>query len=56
MDENNVEEMKGRLKEAAGVVTGDAEMKRDGKVDQFSAKAKAAIDSAAEKLKDAVDK
>ena len=45
------EDMKGRLKQAAGDVTGDEELKREGKLDQASAATKSAIDEVAEKAK-----
>jgi uncharacterized protein YjbJ (UPF0337 family) len=54
MSHHKAEEMKGRLKEAAGDVTGDEGLKREGKVDQGSAAAKRHIDRAAEKIKDIV--
>lgn len=48
------EEMKGRGKEAAGSLTGDDDLKREGKVDQKSASAKDKIGDAADSVKDAV--
>ncbi len=50
------EELKGRAKEAAGALGGDDDLKREGQVDQASAKVKRGVDNAAEKLDDAVDK
>lgn len=50
MDEK-VQDAKGRAKEAAGDLSGDKELKREGKVDQGSAKAKDLVDKAADKLK-----
>lgn len=49
------EELKGRLKEGIGDVTGDRGLQREGKVDQGSANTKQGIDRAAEKVKDAVN-
>ncbi|HZD78659.1 MAG TPA: CsbD family protein [Actinomycetota bacterium] len=53
------EEAKGRAKEAAGDLTGDKDLQREGELDQASAKAKRkadqAIDKAKEKLGDAID-
>ena len=40
----NSDEMKGRIKEAAGDLTDDKDLQREGKVDQASGKAKDAID------------
>ena len=45
------EEMKGRLKEAVGDVTGDKDLQREGKLDEASAATKSAIDDVAEKAK-----
>ena len=43
---------KGRVKEAAGDLTGDKNLQREGKTDQASGKAKDAVDDAADKVKD----
>ncbi|MGA2927391.1 MAG: CsbD family protein [Solirubrobacteraceae bacterium] len=45
MTAKNVDEVKGRVKRAAGVLTGDASLEREGRVDQ-----------ARQTIKDAVDK
>lgn len=45
-----VEESKGRMKEAAGDLTDDEELQREGKLDQASASAKDAIDKVKGKL------
>ncbi|HSK46616.1 MAG TPA: CsbD family protein [Coriobacteriia bacterium] len=55
MDDHKGEEMKGRIKEGVGAVTGDEGLKREGKVDQGSAKTKEAIGEASDKIKDAVN-
>jgi uncharacterized protein YjbJ (UPF0337 family) len=52
MSDKNVDEGKGRVKEAAGALTGDDGLKREGKVDQAKSTAKDAI----EKLEEGVDK
>ena len=52
---NNKDDAKGRLKEAAGNLTGDDDLKREGKVDRAVGGVKDAVDSAASKVKDAVD-
>ena len=54
MSEHKAEEMKGRLKQAAGDITGDKDLQREGKADQASAKTKAKIDETADMIKDAV--
>ncbi|HTZ64020.1 MAG TPA: CsbD family protein [Solirubrobacteraceae bacterium] len=53
--DKNVDEGKGRLKQAAGSLTGDEGLKREGKADQSKASAKDKIDKAAEKVKDILD-
>jgi uncharacterized protein YjbJ (UPF0337 family) len=50
------DEAKGRIKEAAGDLTDDKDLQREGKVDQASGKAKDAIDKAGDKAKDALDR
>lgn len=54
MSDHKGEEMKGRLKEAAGDITGDARLKHEGEIDQGSAATKKTIDNAADKIKNAV--
>ena len=49
--ENKAQDLKGRAKEAAGSVTGDDEMKNEGRADQ----SEASVKQAGEKAKDAVD-
>jgi uncharacterized protein YjbJ (UPF0337 family) len=55
MSEHKPEEMKGRLKQAAGDITKDKGLQREGKIDQASAKTKAKIDQTADTIKDAVN-
>jgi uncharacterized protein YjbJ (UPF0337 family) len=50
----NTDEAKGRIKEAAGDLTDDKDLQREGKIDQASGKAKEAIDKAGDKAKDAL--
>jgi uncharacterized protein YjbJ (UPF0337 family) len=50
------DEVKGRIKEAAGAITDDDKLRREGKTDQAVGKVKQAIDKVAEKTKDAVDR
>jgi uncharacterized protein YjbJ (UPF0337 family) len=52
----NADEAKGRVKEAAGDLTGDKNLQREGKVDQASGRTKDAIDKVSDKAKDAVDR
>jgi uncharacterized protein YjbJ (UPF0337 family) len=46
---------KGRVKQAAGDLTGDEEMEREGERDETAGKAKDKIDKAGDKARDAVD-
>jgi uncharacterized protein YjbJ (UPF0337 family) len=44
--------VKGRVKEAAGALTGDKELKREGQIDQAVGKTKGLIEKVVEKVKD----
>ena len=55
MSDHKAEDMKGRLKEGVGDVTGDKDLKREGKMDQASAATKKTIEEAADKVKDVID-
>ena len=48
------DDVKGRVKEAAGALLGDKKLKREGQADQAAGKAKKAPDDAVDKVKDAV--
>lgn len=48
----NMDDLKGRAKEAAGDLTGDKDLQREGKVDQASGAVKDAVGDAADKVKD----
>jgi uncharacterized protein YjbJ (UPF0337 family) len=48
------DELKGRVKEAAGALTGDEELKREGQVDQTVGKIKQKADKIIDKVKEAV--
>jgi len=50
----NKDDAKGRLKEAAGNLTGDDDLKREGKVDKATGAAKDGVEKAADKAKDAL--
>jgi len=52
----NKDDAKGRVKEAAGSLTGDDELKNEGKVDRASGAVKDGLDKASDKVKDAVGK
>jgi uncharacterized protein YjbJ (UPF0337 family) len=48
------DEMKGRVKEAAGAIADDDKLRREGKIDQAAGKTKQAVEKAVDKVKDAV--
>ncbi|HEV7586173.1 MAG TPA: CsbD family protein [Solirubrobacteraceae bacterium] len=50
MTEKNVDKAKGRIKEAAGAVSGDSSLKNEGRVEQ----AKGSVKKAAEKIERSV--
>jgi len=52
----NKDDAKGRLKEAAGDLTGDDDLKREGKVDKATGAVKEGVEKASDKAKDAVGK
>ena len=52
----NKDEAQGRLEEAAGDLTGDKDLQREGKTDQAAGKAKDAVDAVSEKAKDVTGK
>ena len=47
---------KGRVKEAAGDLSGDRDLKREGKVDRASGSVKDKVGGAANKIKDAISR
>ena len=51
----NLDDAKGRVKEAAGDLTDDDSLKNEGKVDQATGKVKDAVGDAADKVKDVVN-
>jgi uncharacterized protein YjbJ (UPF0337 family) len=53
-DVKNADDAKGRVKEAAGSLTGDDDLKREGKVDQAAGKAKEGVEKVTDKVKDAI--
>ncbi|MFL5893404.1 MAG: CsbD family protein [Solirubrobacterales bacterium] len=50
----NADEAKGRAKEAAGDLTKNKDLKREGKVDRASGEVKDKVGDASDKVKDAV--
>jgi uncharacterized protein YjbJ (UPF0337 family) len=55
MASGKTDELKGRVKEAAGALTGDAKLKREGQVDQTTGKVKQKAEKVIDKIRDAVD-
>ncbi len=55
-DDGTVDETKGRLKQAAGDLSGDKDLKNEGKVDEASGKTKDAVGDVADKAKDILRK
>lgn len=56
MSDGSIDEAKGRVKEAAGDLTGDQELKDEGKVDRASGKVKDAVGAVADKAKNLLRK
>ena len=50
----NKDDAKGRVKEAAGDLTGDKDLQREGKVDQAGGRLKDGVEKATDKAKDAL--
>jgi uncharacterized protein YjbJ (UPF0337 family) len=52
--EEHIDEVKGRTKEAAGDLTDDEKLKREGKIDRAVSSVKEKVDDAADKVKDKI--
>jgi uncharacterized protein YjbJ (UPF0337 family) len=52
----NADEAKGRAKRAAGELTDDAQLKREGTVDKAAGAAKSAVDKVTDKAKDTLNR
>jgi len=52
MSDGKLDDLKGRAKEAAGSLSGDEDMKREGQVDQAAGDAKNKADDAVDDVKD----
>jgi uncharacterized protein YjbJ (UPF0337 family) len=52
---SNIDDAKGRVKEAAGDITDNDRLKREGKADQAGAKVKELVEDVKEKVENAVD-
>lgn len=55
MSDTNSDEAKGRVKEAAGAITGDEDLKSEGRTDQDVGEAKRIVDKVADSAKDGID-
>jgi uncharacterized protein YjbJ (UPF0337 family) len=53
--DGKLDEAKGRVKEAAGDLTGDSGLKNEGRVDRAAGTVKEKVGDAADKVKDAVN-
>ena len=51
----NMDDAKGRVKEAAGDLTGDKDLQREGKIDQAAGDVKDKVGDVADKVKDVVN-
>ena len=56
MGDGTTDDLKGRAKEAAGDLTDDDGLKREGKVDRATGNVKEKLDDASDKVKDTVNK
>ena len=54
MTSGKSDELKGRVKEAAGALIDDDKLKREGKTDQVVGKVKQTVEKAVDKVKDAL--
>jgi uncharacterized protein YjbJ (UPF0337 family) len=52
---NNMDDLKGRVKEAAGDLSGDQDLKNEGKVDKATGAVKDKVGDVADKVKDIVN-
>jgi uncharacterized protein YjbJ (UPF0337 family) len=55
MADDRIDDLKGRAKEAAGDLTGNDDLEREGKADQAGASVKEKVNKVADKVKDKVD-
>jgi uncharacterized protein YjbJ (UPF0337 family) len=55
MASGKTDEAKGRIKEAAGVLTGDEKLQREGKADQAAGRVKKTLEKVKDKAENAID-
>jgi uncharacterized protein YjbJ (UPF0337 family) len=53
---DKIDQAKGRVKEAAGDVTGDKDLQREGKIDRAAGSVKEKVGDAADKVKEVLHK
>jgi uncharacterized protein YjbJ (UPF0337 family) len=53
---DNLDDAKGRVKEAAGDLTDDEDLKREGKVDQATGTVKDRVGAASDRVKETLDR
>jgi len=51
----NSDQVKGKIKEAAGILTDDEKLKNEGKADQIAGDAKSVVDDVADKAEEVID-
>ncbi|HEV7754186.1 MAG TPA: CsbD family protein [Baekduia sp.] len=56
MGDGTTDDLKGRIKEAGGDLTGDKDLKNEGKVDRASGTVKDKVGDGADSIKDAIRK
>jgi uncharacterized protein YjbJ (UPF0337 family) len=56
MANKDIDKAKGKVKQAAGDLTGDEGLRREGKADEAAGKAKGAVDKVTEKAKNLLGK
>jgi uncharacterized protein YjbJ (UPF0337 family) len=54
MSTGNADKAKGRIKEAAGALAGDADLKREGRIDQGAGNVKDAVEKTVDSVRDAL--
>jgi uncharacterized protein YjbJ (UPF0337 family) len=55
VSDSNIDQAKGRVKQAAGDLTDDDRLKAEGKRDETAGKAKGLVDDAKDKVEDGID-
>lgn len=53
--DSNLDQTKGKIKQAAGDLTGNKDLKREGKIDEQAGRAKEGLGKAKDKIGDVID-